>query len=151
MYCSKAYKIMYFLQKEADAFRRHIRNRFIRFICVGGLNTTFGLTVYCLLIWIGLSYIWATLISQVLGVLFNFITTGTLVFENSDKRLIFKFIFCYFITYFINITINKALQVTFGLNEYLSGIFAIIISAIVSFFILRLFVYNEKNTYNEKN
>lgn len=139
------------LYKGVDIFHKHVQNKFIRFIFVGGLNTAFGLTVYCLMIWLGLSYIWATLISQVLGVLFNFVTTGTLVFENNDKGLLFKFIISYIITYFINVGINKALQVAFSVNEYISGIVAIIISAIVSFCILKLFVYNNKNNYNEKN
>lgn len=141
---------MSFFQKGIDLFHKYVQNKFIRFIFVGGLNTAFGLGVYCLMIWLGLSYIWATLISQVLGVLFNFMTTGTLVFENSDKRLIFKFILSYIITYFINVGINKGLQVLFGMNEYMSGIGAIIVSAIVSFFILKLFVYNDKSHKNEK-
>lgn len=142
---------MNLLFKGIDLFHEYIHNRFIRFIFVGGLNTAFGLGIYCLMIWIGLSYIWATLISQVLGVLFNFMTTGTLVFENSDKKLIFKFILSYVLTYFINVGINKALQVFFGVNEYISGIGAIIISAMASFFILELFVYNDKSHHNEKD
>ncbi len=142
---------MSFLQKGIDLFHKYIQNKFIRFIFVGGLNTAFGLGVYCLMIWIGLSYIWATLISQVLGVLFNFMTTGTLVFENNDKRLIFRFILSYVLTYFINVGTNKALQVSLGVNEYFSGIGAILISALASFFILKIFVYNDKLHYNEKN
>ena len=142
---------MSLLQKGIDLFHKYIQNKFIRFIFVGGLNTAFGLGVYCLMIWIGLSYIWATLISQVLGVLFNFVTTGTLVFENSDKKLIFKFILSYVLTYFINVGVNKALQVAFCFNEYISGIGAIIISALASFFILKLFVYNDKSHHNEKD
>lgn len=142
---------MNLLQKGIGLFQKHIQNKFIRFLFVGGLNTAFGMGVYCLMIWIGLSYIWATLISQVLGVLFNFMTTGTLVFENSDKRLIFKFVFSYVITYFINVGTNKALQVAFGLNEYFSGIGAIIVSALASFFILKLFVYKDKPHNDEKD
>lgn len=139
------------LKKGINTFHKHICNKFFRFVFVGGLNTVFGLTVYCLMIWIGLSYIWATLISQILGVLFNFITTGTLVFENNDKRLIFKFIFSYVVTYFLNIGINKTLQIVFEVNEYISGLVAIIISAIVSFFILKLFVFNDNKNCYEKN
>lgn len=142
---------MNLLQKGIDLFHKYIHNKFVRFIFVGGLNTVFGLGVYCLIVWIGLSYIWATLISQVLGVLFNFMTTGTLVFENSDKSLIFKFILSYMLTYFFNIGFNKALQVAFGVNEYISGIGAIIISALISFFILKAFVYNNKSHHYEKD
>ena len=122
-------------------FHKQIPNEFVRFVFVGGINTAFGLGVYCLMIWVGLSYIWATLISQVLGVLFNFLTTGSLVFENNDKKLIFRFVASYIITYFINVGMNRALQITLGLNEYLSGVGAIIVSAVASFFILKYFVY----------
>lgn len=140
---------MNFIRKGIDLFHKYVKNKFIRFIFVGGLNTAFGLGVYCLLIWIGLSYIWATLISHILGILFNFITTGTLVFENSDKRLIFKFFLNYGLTYFINIGVNKSLQALFGMNPYFSGIGATIITALISFFILKRFVYKDKS--NEKD
>lgn len=122
-------------------FHRKIPNKFIRFVLVGGLNTSFGLGVYCLMVYFGFSYIWATLISQVLGVLFNFLTTGTLVFEKNEKKLIFRFFASYIITYFVNVGMNRALQITLGLNEYLSGVGAIIVSAVASFFILKYFVY----------
>ncbi len=142
---------MNLLQKCIVLFHQYIHNKFIRFVFVGGLNTVFGLCIYCLMICLGLSYIMATLISQVLGVLFNFMTTGTLVFENSDKKLIFRFLLCYVLTYFINVGINNALQAFLGVNEYISGIGAIIISALISFFILKLFVYNSKSYHNEKD
>ena len=38
-----------------------IDSQFIRFVFVGILNTAFGYGVYCLMLWIGLSYWWATL------------------------------------------------------------------------------------------
>lgn len=141
---------MSFIQKKIDIFHKYIQNKFIRFIFVGGVNTAFGLGVYCLIIWMGGSYIWATLISQVFGVLFNFMTTGTLVFENSDKRLIYKFIICYVLTYFINVGINRILQLTFELNEYFSGIVAIVLSAFISFLLLKYFVYTDKKKINDE-
>jgi len=138
-----SYTIMNLINKCISIFHRYVKNKFIRFIFVGGLNTAFGLGLYCLLIWIGLSYIWATLVSHVIGILFNFITTGTLVFENSDKRLIFKFFMNYGLTYFINIGVNKSLQELLNFNQYYSGIGATIITALISFFILKRFVYKK--------
>lgn len=135
---------MSLLHKGIEIFHKYVKNKFIRFIFVGGLNTLFGYGVYCLMILIGLPYVWATLVAQVLGVLFNFITTGSLVFENSDKRLIFKFVLSYIITYFINIGVNKALQLWFDCNTYISGMGATIVSALCSFLILKLFVYRQK-------
>lgn len=140
---------MAFLSKGIDLFHKYIKNKFIRFIFVGGLNTLFGVGVYCLMILLGLPYVWATLVSQILGVFFNFMTTGTLVFENSDPRLIFRFVLNYVLTYFINIGFNKLIQVSAGVNTYISGIGAAILTALVSFFILRSFVY--RNKPDEKN
>ena len=140
---------MTFLSKGIHLFQSHIKNKFIRFIFVGGINTLFGVGVYCLMIFIGLPYVWATLVSQVLGVLFNFMTTGTLVFENNNPRLIFRFVLNYILTYFLNIGINRLIQDLTGANTYVSGIGASLITALFSFFILKFFVYKEKS--NEKN
>lgn len=134
---------MNIIKQAIDFFLNNISNKFIRFIFVGVLNTIFGYGVYCLMILIGFSYVWATLISQILGVLFNFITTGNLVFEDNDKRLIFKFILSYITTYFINIGANRALQVHFDCNQYISGFGAILLSALSSFFILKFFVFRK--------
>lgn len=135
---------MSLLTKGIDLFHKYVQNKFIRFLFVGGLNTLFGYSVYCLMIWIGLSFVWATVVQQVLGVLFNFMTTGSLVFENSDKRLLFKFILSYIVTYFINIGVNKALQVCFDFNTYITGMGATIVAALCSFVILKFFVYKQK-------
>lgn len=131
------------VRKGIDFFLGRIKNQFIRFVFVGVLNTLFGYGVYCLMIHIELPYTWATLVSQILGVLFNFITTGNLVFGNNDKRLFFKFMLSYIITYFINIGVNKGLQVWLDCNQFVSGFGAILVSALSSFFILKLFVYRK--------
>lgn len=134
---------MNIIKKGVDFFLSSITNKFIRFILVGCLNTVFGYCVYCILIFIGLSFVWATLVSQIIGVLFNFMTTGTLVFENTDKRLLFTFSLSYIVTYFINIGVNKTLQICLGYNEYITGLGATIVAALCSFLILKLFVYRK--------
>lgn len=128
------------IRKGIMAFQRLIPNKFIRFLFVGGLNTAFGVGVYCLAIFIGLPYFVATLLSNVLGVLFNFVTTGNIVFENGDPRLIFRFVICYIVVYFVNTAIVHFLIFS-GLNDYWAGILATIPTALFSFFALKTFVY----------
>lgn len=135
---------MSLLDKSISLFHDYVKNKFIRFIFVGGLNTLFGYGIYCLMLFLGFPYIWATLVSHILGVLFNFMTTGVLVFENDDPGLIFRFVISYIITYFINIGSNGLLQSLTGFSTYLTGIGATIVAAVCSFFILRLFVYGGK-------
>lgn len=132
---------MPFLCKRVEIFHNSVKSTFVRFIIVGGLNSLFGYSVYSLMIWIGLSFIWATLVSQIMGILFNFITTGMLVFENTNKRLIVKFILSYVSIYCVNVGTNKVLQVLLDCNTYLSGVGAAAVSAICSFYILKTFVY----------
>lgn len=120
-----------------------INSKFLRFILIGILNTVFGVGVYCLMIFIGLPYFIATLISNVLGVLFNFKTTGKFVFENNDNSLIFRFTLCYLFIYVINTGVVKLMLLS-GLDEYWAGISATPIVAICSFFMLKRFVYRKK-------
>jgi putative flippase GtrA len=122
----------------------HIDSKFLRFIIVGVINTLFGLGVYCLCIFLGIPYYVATVISNVAGVLFNFVTTGNLVFENGDKRLFGRFVACYVLVYIINTLLIKLLLV-FGINDYYAGIIATPVVALCSYGLLKNFVYNDKH------
>lgn len=119
-----------------------VDSQFLRFILVGGLNTAFGVGVYCLAIFIGLPYFVATLVSNVLGVCFNFITTGNLVFRNNDPRLIFRFVTAYVVIYFVNTFVVK-LFIELGMNDYWAGIIATPVVAICSYTLLKYFVYRQ--------
>lgn len=126
-----------------DYYFKLIPNQFIRFIMVGGLNTAFGLGVYCILIYIGLTYVWATLIAHILGVGFNFLTTGKFVFDDTDLRHIIRFSICYMATYLINIGINKAAQAILQANTYFSGCIATAITATCAYLIMKFYVYKK--------
>lgn len=130
------------IQKAIAFFLDKVRNQFIRFLLVGALNTGFGVGVYCLAIAIGLPYYAATLVSQVLGTLWNFVTTGNLVFENNDKRLIFRFVANYIVMYLLNVGVIKLFLLT-GLNDYWAGIAATPVVAVCSFFSLKYLVYKK--------
>ncbi len=87
----------------SETIRRALENRFVRFLLVGGLNTAFGYGVFALLVLAGVHYAVAAFFSTVLGVLFNFRTTGRLVFGSRDDRLLFRFVLVYAITYFVGV------------------------------------------------
>lgn len=127
---------------------QRIDSRFIRFVFVGVLNTAFGYGVYCLMIWLGLSYWWATLVANVLGVLFNFKTIGVLVFENPNNRLFFRFASCYALGYGLNVGVIWLLTHNTAMNEYWSGMLATVCVALFCFFYQKLFVFNRRD--NEK-
>lgn len=114
---------------------------FIRFVIVGIVNTAFGVGLYCLFIYFGISYRLSVLFSTVLGVLFNFKTIGIFVFKNKDNRLLFRFIASYVIVYFVNIGVIYLFLRLTSLGDYLGGIMATPIVAIISFFLQKRFVF----------
>lgn len=113
---------------------------FITFLFVGMLNTLFSYAVFALLIFWQLHYSLAVLVSTVLGVLFNFKTTGKLVFKSDDNRLIFRFVGVYGVVYLFNLAGLRFYRI-FDDNMYLAGLLMIVPSAILSFVLLSRFVF----------
>lgn len=114
------------------------REQFIRFIYVGGINTAFGYSVYVFSIFVGFSYYVATFFSTCLGIIFNFTTTGTIVFKNKkrDLNLFLKFILTNIFLYLLRIECIRIINL-FASNMYLSGFAAIIPISILTFFLNR--------------
>ena len=82
----------------------------------------------------------ASLLSTIFGVLFNFKTTGRLVFENRENRLIFKFIGVYAIIYAIN-TASLGVFNFFKVDMYLAGATLILPMAIIAFVLNKNLVF----------
>lgn len=119
---------------------RFLNLTFIRFVLVGILNTCFGVGVYCLFIYLGLQYAIATLLSNILGVVWNFKTTGRLVFGSKGNKLIYRFALCYCFAYILNIAFIFCFT-KIGFNDYYSGIFATPLIALCSYSLLKRFVF----------
>jgi putative flippase GtrA len=124
----------------------------LRFFVVGGLNTVFGFTVYSILILLHLHYVLAALLGQICGALFNFKTTGTIVFKNKDNRLIFRFFAVYLVTYLITIGLLKLFHV-YHIGSLVAGAIIIVPIASLSFFLNKRFVFNrlQKKNVNQED
>ena len=81
---------------------KKIDEKFFKFLFVGFLNTAFSYFLYALFITIGFVANIALFFQYVFGVLWNFKTTGTIVFQNKNNKLIFKFVLSYVFTFLIN-------------------------------------------------
>jgi len=121
-----------------ELVRKH--KRFILFLAVGGLNTLFGYSIFSLFVYFGLHYTLAVLLATCFGTLFNFQTTGRLVFKNSDHRLLFRFLLVYVVQYFANISLIKMFLIIFT-NVYISGAVATFICAVLSYLLMKNFVF----------
>lgn len=114
--------------------------QFFRFIAVGILNTVVGYGLFALFIYAGLHYALASLFGTVLGVLFNFFSTGRLVFQSRDNRRLPWFFGVYAITYVFGVFGLSVLD-ALGLDMYRAGLVMIPPSAVVSYLMNRHFVF----------
>lgn len=115
-------------------------SRLFKFLVVGLLNTAFGYGIFATLIWSGLHYSLAAAISTVLGVLFNFKTTGALVFKSQDNSRIVRFVLVYVVVYCANVLFLAAL-LSLGIDAYLAGAILILPLALFAYFMNSRFVF----------
>lgn len=115
---------------------------FSKYVVVGGVNTVFGYGIFALLIYFGLVYPVALFIATVLGIAFNFKSTGIFVFQSHDNRLIFRFVAVYFLIYFINLIGLKILSGE-GLGMYYAAGIMLPIMALVGFIANKKLVFRK--------
>ena len=114
--------------------------RFLRFLLVGALNSLFGYGCFALLLYLGIHYAVALFLATVIGVLFNFKTTGYLVFKSKDNRLILRFAATYAILYAVNVSALKLLALS-GIDMYLGGALLLLPMAVLAYILNREFVF----------
>lgn len=119
-----------------------IQKQLITFIMVGCMNTVFGYSMYALFIFLGLNYQTAMLCSMCIGVLFNFQTTGKLVFSKDNNKAFFKFVAVYAFMYFFNISFIRFVKL-FTSNLYLAGFITIIPAAALTFTLNKFMVFRK--------
>jgi len=69
-----------------------------------------------------------------LGLIFNFMTTGRIVFKNKNIRLFYKFILISMILYFLNIALIKVIN-AYSNNFYISGGATMALTAFLAFYL----------------
>jgi putative flippase GtrA len=111
---------------------------FIKFIVVGGINTVFGYGVYWGLLQLDFHFAIATFFSTVLGTIFNFFTTGRLVFKS--KGSFYKFVFVYGFLYLIS-TGGIAFIHNFDISYEIAGLIIIIPCAVIAFLLNKYWAF----------
>jgi putative flippase GtrA len=123
-----------------DVLRRVWGVPFLRFLLVGGLNTAFGYGAFAMFILLGVHYAIAALFSTILGILFNFKTTGTIVFRSHDNALVVKFFAVYGVTYVVGVLVLKAFK-ALGIHVLVTAALTLLPMAALSFALMRAFVF----------
>ena len=123
------------------------QQQLIKFIMVGIMNSLFGYSCYAFFVFLGISYPFALLLSTCIGVLFNFKTTGKIVFSSTTNDYFLKFVAVYVIIYFFNMTFIKWMEL-FTNNLYLAGFVAMIPAAMMAFVLNKYVVFREQYETN---
>lgn len=117
-------------------------SKLMRFGAVGVLNTAFGYAIYFGLVRLGLVPEIALLIATVLGVIFNFFTTGRLVFGNADNGLFLRFVAAYAAVYLANAAILR-LTISLGADPLIAQAAILPCSTLGTFVVMRVLVFRE--------
>jgi putative flippase GtrA len=112
----------------------------MRFVVTGGVNTAFGYGIYAACIYLGAGYAIASGVSIVCGVLFSYRTTSAMVFGRDYRGSLARYIGSYVIVYAFSVLILRTMD-TFSVNPYLAGVLAAPPCAVLSFALLKLFVF----------
>ena len=112
----------------------------LRFLVTGGINTAFGYGIYAACIYLGAGYAIASGVSIVCGVLFSYKTTSAMVFGRGYRGSLARYLGSYAIVYAFSVLILRTLD-GFGVNPYLAGVLAAPPCAVLSFALLKLFVF----------
>lgn len=120
--------------------------QFAIFLFVGVINTIFGYSIFAFFIFFKIRYYLAFLFATSLGLIFNFMTTGRIVFKNKNFSLFYKFILISIIMYFLHVILIRIINVRIN-NFYISGLMAMSVTALIAFYLNRK-VFTIKNIAN---
>lgn len=116
------------------------QQRFLRFLAVGALNTAFGYSVFYGVLAVTGAPSAAVAISTVAGVLFNFRSTGALVFGATHSPLLTRFVLVYAFIAAVNIGALRGLALA-GVPAALGQILLLPLLAVLAYLLQRDFVF----------
>lgn len=124
-----------------DLGARLWRAPFARFLTVGAGNTAVGYGIFYLLLRAGLAPTFALALATIVGVVFNFFTTGRVVFANADIARLWRFGFVYAAVFAINAALLEAV-IALGLSAAAGQALLLAPCVALSYFLNRTLVFN---------
>lgn len=121
--------------KSSDELRR-----FVRFLGVGALNTAFGYLLFAGFVFLGLASGLALGLATAIGVVFNYLTTGRLVFANRDHRRLSRYLGVYAIQFLLNWSALRVLEQS--MSPLLAQLILVGPMAVLSYLMMAKAVFN---------
>ncbi len=130
-------------------FKQVLSSKLFRFLFAGGLNTVFGYLMFSTFEFLTGSPPVSVILANILGILFNFKTYGSIVFNSKDNSLIYRFALVYVIVASLQILFLKLLSLAGVENAYVGGAIILLPMALLSFVLMRKWVFHKKLTLDE--
>jgi putative flippase GtrA len=118
------------------------RVRFARFLVVGVVNTLFGYGAFYILLSMGARPTLALALATVVGIVFNFVTTGRVVFADAASGRLWRFAAVYGLVFIVNAALlEAALQLGLGAAPAQALLLAPCVA--LSYFLNRTIVFDD--------
>jgi putative flippase GtrA len=114
--------------------------RLMRFLFTGMLNTAVGYSIYFVGLTLGAKPAIALAVATALGALFNYFSTGRLVFQSRGMSRLPRFILAYVVIYGFNLLLLQT-ALTLGAAPWLAQILVLPIVVIASYLLLNFVVF----------
>lgn len=123
--------------------KRDSLRSFALFLFVGVLNTLVGYGLFAALVFAGMVPELSLLFATVLGVAFNFFTTGKIVFADNGSKRFVRFVAVYAGVYALNAIALRLLIMT-GIPAVVGQSLLLPITVLLTFVALRTYVFQGK-------
>ncbi|MGX1305312.1 putative flippase GtrA [Amorphus suaedae] len=120
--------------------------RLVRFLLVGVVNTIFGYSVFALLYLLTHHHNFSVIAATIIGIIFNFFTTGRIVFGNKSLRALLPFIMAYGVALALNLVVLNLLLAV-GISALIGQAISLPVVVIVSYLINARFVFRDPTDY----
>lgn len=115
-------------------------NRLVRFLLIGALNSIFGFCVFSAMVLLGTGNLPALLAGNLAGLVFNFFSTGGLVFRSLSLQAVPRFVLCYVTVLALNTALLGWLAPLAG-NRILAQALLTLPMAVLSYLIMSRWVF----------
>ncbi len=115
--------------------------QFIKFLIVGGLNSLVGYCLFALFVVTGMASSFAVVAATTLGVIFNFASTGRVVFKSNPAALLPRYVIVYGGQCIVNLALLRSLE-NAGISPLVAQAMLLPFMAILAFVGLRHLVFN---------
>lgn len=128
------------LSRLLDVTRSSETGRFLLFLAVGGMNTLVGYGFFVAFHLLGLSPTLSIICATVLGVVFNFLSTGRIVFASQQINPLPRFLGVYVVQCTANVLMLNAL-IDAGVTILLAEAIVMAVLAVATYFAMKKFVF----------